>query len=508
MYSRSELQKELSATHLLEIIKIKFQDFRMESQNQMKDEYTPSPSRAWTYYPFAHSKFCKKIYLETKKIFDDHQNDLSPADKMVVLENYIQLWKDINGHLDIQDTDFSERYKDTRFFKNRAPYDPRVPMFAGFNLKNIAFRNFFGSDMIFPSVNFENADFTQTQLPYTSFNDCNFTGSKVEKANFNQNSYVRCNFESVDFSNAHLCEVRFEQCIMYEAKYNKNAKLWINKCFKDNLLTAIRDGKLTEAMRLVETFPDLVHSKDVVGNTPLHLAVIKGQVEVIEFLLNNGARIDAVNDAGANPFCGSLLCVPPFYDHYSLETFERIVKLFIKAGVDLNETAHISKSYLGNLAFSGALEACKILVANGAYINIQDQFGYTPLHIASCGVKKGYFEKEQEEVAKWLVSIGANKNIKTNNGETALDFAEKFEHRGIVDLLRPNPPYPFFLHYLKVKPKQLTPEKVANALWLSDKDAKTTKISKSEFRLWASKQELHFNPDDVEKCLSTYVMKR
>lgn len=507
MYSRSELQVELSATHLLEMIQTKFQDFRMEYLNQKKTENRIGPPTAWPQHSFAHVEFCKTIYLETKKFFDDHQDYLSPADKMVVLKDYIQLWKDVDGYLDIEHTDFSVQYKDARFFKYAISYNPQVPMFAGFNLKNIAFRNFRNNGIIFPSVNFTNADFNHTNLCDISFYDCNFNGSNAEKTNLLQCEFEKCNLEGVDLSSAYMWETAFRECIMYKTQYNKKAdrlNIIIFKCFNDNLLTASRDRKLEEVIRLVKTFPDLIHSKTDAGNTPLHLAAMTRQVEVIEFLLKNGARIDAVNHAGANPFYKSLWHVPPYSEHYSLETFERIVKLFIKAGLDLNETAHVSKSYLGQLAFSGALETCKILVANGADINIQDQFGFTPLHNACCGFRR----KEQEEVAKWLVSIGADKSIKTNNGETALDFAENFEHRGIVDLLRPNPPYPFFLHYLKVKPKQLTPEKVANALWLSDKDAKTTKISKSEFRLWASKQELHFNPDDVEQCLSSYVMKK
>ncbi|KTD10974.1 Ankyrin repeat protein [Legionella gratiana] len=289
---------------------------------------------------------------------------------------------------------------------------------------------------------------------------------------------------------------------MYRSTVEESARL------EDNLLTASRDGKLDEVMRLVQAFPDLIHSPNVAGNTPLHLAVIKGQVEIIEFLLKNGAKIDAVNNCGLTPFCESLLRVPPYHDHYPLETFERIVKLFIEAGLDLNETAHISKSYLGDLAFSGALEASKILVANGADINIQDQFGFTPLHSAACGVRKGYFEKEQAEVGKWLISIGADKNAKTNDGKTALDFAKKFEHSDLVNLLKPHSPYPFFLQHLKVESKQLADKKVANALWLSDKDVTTTNISKSEFGLWAEKKSLCFNQDNVEESLSQYVMKK
>lgn len=90
--------------------------------------------------------------------------------------------------------------------------------------------------------------------------------------------------------------------------------------------------------------------------------------------------------------------------------------------------------------------------------------------------------------------------------ETALDLATKGGHKQIVDLLNPHP-YPSFLSYLKVKPKQLTAETVAHALWLTDKGVKPTNASKTAFELWAKKQNLLFNQDDVERCLaSSYVM--
>lgn len=78
----------------------------------------------------------------------------------------------------------------------------------------------------------------------------------------------------------------------------------------------------------------------------------------------------------------------------------------------------------------------------------------------------------------------------SNDGETALDFAKKFEHSDLINLLKTHSPYPFFLQHLKVQSKQLTAKKVANALWLSDKDVTTTNISKSEFGLWAEKSSM------------------
>ena len=43
----------------------------------------------------------------------------------------------------------------------------------------------------------------------------------------------------------------------------------------------------------------LVHDKN--GNTPLHLSTARGQVEVAQLLIENGADVNAQNDEGSTP---------------------------------------------------------------------------------------------------------------------------------------------------------------------------------------------------------------
>ena len=504
MYSESKLQKELSAkkysTDLVDQIKSRYQEFRSLFPDP---EYTPHSSESWLRYKDTRTRLCKNIYLETKSFFDAYQDDLLPNDKLVVLKEYIQLWKDVKGCLAIELTDFAEQYKGAKFGKDLSSYTDRIPMLAGFNLKNIAFGAFYGNGLIFLAVDFTGADFTKTYMAYNSFNDCNFTQCNLIGANLCHTRFIKCHFEGVDLSKTHLWEATFDECIMHQTIYNKKDKNFRNKCFKDTLFTAIMNGKLTEAVRLITTFPASVHTRYQGGDTPLHLAVRMGLVEVIEHLLKSGARIDAENYSKQKPLCELLQRVPPYRAHYPIETFERILNLFIHAGLDLNNTAHRSRYYLEDLALAGALEAIKILVAYGANINAQDQSGWTVLH--HLAAFKDRFENRQDEVVTWLLNIGVNKNSTTIGGKTALDFAKYFEHREMINLLQ-DPPYPFFLQHLKVKPKKLTAEKVAHSLWLSDKDVKTTTASKSEFVFWASKQELNFTQDDIEQCLTSYVM--
>lgn len=58
----------------------------------------------------------------------------------------------------------------------------------------------------------------------------------------------------------------------------------------------------------------------------------------------------------------------------------------------------------------------KIALNNGADINAIDEYGYTPLHSAA---KNGYLE-----IVKVLVEQGADVNIRTVDGKTPAQLAE------------------------------------------------------------------------------------
>ena len=64
----------------------------------------------------------------------------------------------------------------------------------------------------------------------------------------------------------------------------------------------------------------------------------------------------------------------------------------------------------------------RYLVRKGAYVNIQDNAGWTPLHYAAL--------RGNTEVCKFLVSAGANPNIRSNKGKTAENLAYNRGNRG------------------------------------------------------------------------------
>ena len=80
------------------------------------------------------------------------------------------------------------------------------------------------------------------------------------------------------------------------------------------------------------------------------------------------------------------------------------------------------------VAMKGNIEAVKQHLAAGTDVNVKDNIGLTPLHMAAGDGRK--------EVAELLIAKGAEVNVKNKYSKTPLDWAIDFKHTEIADLLR------------------------------------------------------------------------
>jgi len=65
---------------------------------------------------------------------------------------------------------------------------------------------------------------------------------------------------------------------------------------------AAKQGDVEKIKSLLAEDPSLVNSKDrLYGYTPLHTAAIAGQAAAAEFLLENGAEVNATDNKGHTP---------------------------------------------------------------------------------------------------------------------------------------------------------------------------------------------------------------
>ena len=97
---------------------------------------------------------------------------------------------------------------------------------------------------------------------------------------------------------------------------------------------AAQSGNLTKVKELLTKNPLLIEAKDWADLTPLHLAVLHGQQDIVVFLLDKGAKVNSKTSDGVTP---------------------------------LHEAAQ-----------TGNLEVVKVLLAHGADIHAVDSKEWTP----------------------------------------------------------------------------------------------------------------------------------
>ena len=137
---------------------------------------------------------------------------------------------------------------------------------------------------------------------------------------------------------------------------------------------------------LLQHEPMLVHDSSADGWAPLHLAAAFGGPEATALLLSHGAHIHRFS---RNPM------------H--------------------NQPLHAC------IALSQNIETTRLLIAQGADVNMEQAGGYTPLHQAAAG--------GLVELTGILLDAGADPSCLCNQGKTPADYARERNHQGVLERL-------------------------------------------------------------------------
>ena len=181
------------------------------------------------------------------------------------------------------------------------------------------------------------------------------------------------------------------------------------------LQVALERGHLDVVKFLVSKGAD-VKRKDGPGNTPLHLASREGHLDIVEFLILEGANVKARNELKRTPL--HLTSIGGHLD---------VAKFLVSEGADVKKRDAIGNTPLYLASHYGHLDVANFLVSKGADVNQKNMDGVTLLHIAS--------EVGHLNVVKFLVSEGANVNTKNEDGEAPLHLASEEGHLDIVKFL-------------------------------------------------------------------------
>jgi ankyrin repeat protein len=142
-------------------------------------------------------------------------------------------------------------------------------------------------------------------------------------------------------------------------------------------------GDCTRLEPLLEHDPMVVHTTSADGWAPLHLAAAFGGPQATTLLLAHGAHVHR-------------------FSHNPMR----------------NQPLHAC------IALSRDLETVRILIAQGADVNMTQAGGYAPLHqAAAAGL---------EEVTKILLEAGAHPDMRCDRGKTPADYARERGHEGVL----------------------------------------------------------------------------
>lgn len=156
-------------------------------------------------------------------------------------------------------------------------------------------------------------------------------------------------------------------------------------CYADvmagDIHDAVRAGDVWKVKQLLAEAPDQINSPTHEGRTPLHIAVYRGQLNMVELLLAHNADLRAKDRGGRTP--------------------------------------------LHEVIVSGSKDVAGLLLAHNANVNARDKEGATPLHWAA--------ERGNSAFVRLLLAYKSDVNAQDNKGRTPLDVARRAE---VGDLLR------------------------------------------------------------------------
>ena len=192
------------------------------------------------------------------------------------------------------------------------------------------------------------------------------------------------------------------------------------------------------------------------GETDLHIAAAWNLPEVIIFLLNQGANVNAQDNDGKTPLHTAVMfsnapetaeillkhdANPNIKDKFigrtplyiaALHNNHEMAEMLLKHGANVNVKDNDSNTPLHRAVWSNALETAEVLLKHAVHPNAKNNDGKTPLHAVAI--------YNAHQIAGVLLKHGANVNAKVNvknklYGWTPLHFAAIHNARETAEVL-------------------------------------------------------------------------
>ena len=260
----------------------------------------------------------------------------------------------------------------------------------------------------------------------------------------------------------------------------------LTNIYSQDIHRTVYEGDLEKVGSLLKENPLLVNAEDSSGRTPIFMAVMAGNQEMVKFLIKNGAKVRVgdsnlrapihfagfMNDInmmklllenGAVIDTRAIGAATPLI-HSSLANRTELSRFLIEHGADINIQCNSLTTPLYFAALNNNLDYLNFLVGLGADLDTPDFLNRTPLYVA---VRDGYLEivktlidrgadfqykdsylnrnllhlasvQGHVEVGDILINAGLDINGKDENGYTPLDYAHRYGQRSMAEFLMIN----------------------------------------------------------------------
>jgi uncharacterized protein len=175
------------------------------------------------------------------------------------------------------------------------------------------------------------------------------------------------------------------------------------------------ETSILEGSKLAAAQPNLVHERTELGETALQLLILGKSVDAVREIIKLGADVNTLSELGTTPLS----------DAASVGSHE-IVAILLQSNASVT-VAGLFNPILHQAVLGGSTEVVQLLLDAGTEIDQQDNLSASALHIA--------VEDDKVQIAKLLLSRGANPFLKQIFDETALDLALKVGNSECIALL-------------------------------------------------------------------------
>lgn len=163
-----------------------------------------------------------------------------------------------------------------------------------------------------------------------------------------------------------------------------------------------------------------VNQASILGKTPLHYASLSNAPpSVVEVILQSGGQINAEDKFGDTPFLNACDLAFACIDEEEYETFLPKIGLLVKHHANIHHSNLKGENGLHICSQRGSYEIAEILLKSGVSVNAQSKTGQTPLFVA-CSCKYSLRKVAFLATIELLLKYGSNPTLADNQGLTPL----------------------------------------------------------------------------------------